>query len=122
MTDENDDDLDLEEIRSQATSMGAMMGLGFRQFDPEPSEEVKLAKRMMMAGNAIEDFVDYIEENDIDFANIDQREVLEMDHEERIVLHGFMATSGGFQRLGEALDDDDDDNPFKVSDGDDPIY
>jgi hypothetical protein len=131
MTDENDDDdFDIEDIRDQATQtggifgsmLGSAMGMQFSAVDTEPSPEVKLASRMMMAGNAIEEFVEYVEENDMDLDELDEQMMVEMDSDDRTVLYGFMSMNNGLVRLGELFEDDDDDNPFKVSDGDDPIY
>jgi hypothetical protein len=131
MTDENDDDdFDIEDIRDQATQtggifgsmLGSAMGMQFSAVDTEPSPEVKLAPRMMMAGNAIEEFVEYVEENDMDLDELDEQMMVEMDSDDRTVLYGFMSMNNGLVRLGELFEDDDDDNPFKVSDGDDPIY
>lgn len=87
------------------------------------SEGVDIAVRLVEAGGALNDFVDYLDKNDIDVAELDQREMMNLEYEQMAVVFGFIAMNDGMQSLREHFeDDDDDDNPFKVSGGDDPIY
>lgn len=131
MSDSNDDDdFDLGDIRNQATSgpMGGLFGPMMDTFmfnddvDDAPSQEVKIAVRMMKAGNALVEFMEYVEDNDIDLVDLDERGISHLSYEEKVVIYGFMSIGDGLERLSEHYDDDDEDNPFKVSDGDDPIY
>jgi hypothetical protein len=130
MSDENDDEIDLEDIRDQATST-SMAGMFSPMFDNlmfsgdvshEQSQELKIAIRMMKAGSALNEFMDYVEEHDIELTDIGEEDMQELTYEQRMIVFGFISMAEGLEKLGHHVEDDDDDNPFKVSDGDDPIY
>lgn len=130
MSDENDDEeFDLEDIRSEATGspMAGMFGSMFDSFmfngdvSDEPSQELKIAIRMMKAGSALNEFMEYVEAEDMDLEGLDEHDMQSLDYEQRLIVFGFMSMAEGLEKLGEHFEDDDD-NPFKVSDGDDPIY
>jgi len=131
MSDENDDEeIDLEDIRSEATGspMAGMFGSMFDGFmfdgdvSDEPSQELKIAIRMMKAGSALNEFMEYVEEEDMDLEGLDEHDMQSLDYEQRLIVYGFMSMAEGLEKLGDHFEDEDDDNPFKVSDGDDPIY
>mgnify|MGYP000016932553 CR=1 FL=1 len=90
--------------------------------DVEPSEEVKIAIRLMKAGNALDEFIEYIEEENIDLTDREAFANEDFDADQMMVLYGYFAFNQKVSELAEILDDDSDESPFKVSDGDDPVY
>lgn len=128
MTDDTDSSNDATEMRELYEEMvGAFQPMVETSFSAdvseEPEKEIEIAVRLTKAGYAFEEFLDYAEENDIDPTDISPREYEELDHEKRLMLLSFSSVSRAMVRFGEMFaDDDDDDNPFKVSDGDDPVY
>lgn len=132
MTDENDDRMDLTDILSgveneNTAAMGGMFGpmldtMFSTDTEEEPSEEVKIAIRMIKAGDALKQFVEYVKEEDLDIAELDPQQMRNMDYEHKLVILGFMSMNPGLEALADHFEQDDGDNPFKVSDGDDPVY
>lgn len=89
----------------------------------DPSEEVELAMRLLRASAAISEFVSYAEANDVEIDRRMQYDMATAEQDERCVMIGYLALAHAINELGEYLEDDDDeDSPFKVSDGDDPVY
>lgn len=77
----------------------------------------------MQAGQYLNEFVEYIEENDIDLSELESpQDIMQYDFENRAVVLSFLALSDSLIELGKQFDDESDENPFKVSDGDDPVY
>jgi 2-hydroxy-3-keto-5-methylthiopentenyl-1-phosphate phosphatase len=120
MDDENsDDDFDLRDFHEQATSGSTnpfgLFGSITGNTSPDYSEEVELAMKLIQAGEAFDEFVDYAKEHDIDLDGFDRRSMIELDMEQKIVMYGFLATASGLGRMDE-IDSSSDDNPFRVDD------
>lgn len=89
----------------------------------EYSDQIQLSIRLLKAGSAMRDFAEFVEDNEIDMSTLDQRTIQELDEEDQQVMYAFISMSSGLQSMADTFDSDDgDDNPFKVSDGDDPVY
>lgn len=135
MSNESNDDDDsedsIEDIVDQMDIGGSslfsdpfsMMSFG-TDVDHEYSDGLKLGIKMMKAGQTMQEFAEFAEQSDVDFGDLQQDDMVEIDEHEVYVLYGFLSMAYGMNRMGETIspDDDDDDNPFKVSDGDDPVY
>lgn len=135
-SDDTDEKLNDEEreygTNTFGSPFGSSFGLGFsllrnNEFDAdsgyEYSDQIQLSIRMLKAGSVMRDFAEFVDEHDIDMSTLDQHDIQEMDEENQQVMYAFISMSSGLQSMADTFDsDDDDDNPFKVSDGDDPVY
>lgn len=122
-TDEVDEEMVEEAFENMTELLENMFGPGPFGDDvqTETPEGIRIAILCMKAGHALDQVADYIEdETDIDFE--DPRAVNQSDLETQAVVMGVSVLADPMQRFAESVQDDDDDNPFKVSDGDDPIY
>jgi hypothetical protein len=104
-----DDEIDIQQL------FGAIPTAGY-------SEDTELAVKLVKASSAVAEFTEYMQETDTDFSDIATTELSELDPDEQMVMYAFCALSGSLKEMADQLDDDDDENPFKVSDGDDPVY
>jgi hypothetical protein len=101
--------------------MSSMLG-GFGTSSVELSEEAQLAVNAQKAGFVLREITEYIEDND-EFNPADESmDPQDLTRGQQSLLFALGSLGGDVEAYAEALDDDDDDNPFKVSDGDDPIY
>jgi len=133
-TNQSDDTIDLDEMMSRL-----LHSFGYRYpdaFGPDASafetddieetpESVKIARDSVTCAHALDRIADHIEDTDIDFHDHPQ-DVRTQDIDRRMVMFGIGTLGPPIERLCAAInnsdDDGDDDNPFTVSDGDDPIY
>lgn len=142
MTDSNDNTDDVNDETDDSTvghdyefdgagtnlfgSLGSTFGMMGSTFDTavddEPSEEIEIAVRLVKSTAALHQFLDYVDEHDIDPTEITMRDMEKLDYEQQLLVMSFSMMANGMVRFGEMFDDGDDDNPFKVSGGDDPVY
>lgn len=139
MTDENTSDDD-DTFESDAAEFGTESrqpftggGMGFLQammdgtsfsasVDESPSEELALAIRLMKSGDALADAAEFLDERDIDISELGPM-MSSLDRGESQVIFAISAMAGSLEKFSKQVSDGDDgDNPFKVSDGDDPVY
>lgn len=86
-------------------------------------EEYELSIRLLKARHAVEEFRTYADEEiDIDLSEARGGDIRDIDDVDRMVLNSFSALNSAYIELAQQFEDDDSENPFKVSDGDDPIY
>jgi hypothetical protein len=108
-------------------TVGPMMGASpFATDDIEETpESVTIARDSVTCAHALDRIADHIEDTDIDFHD-HPVDVRTQDIDRRMVMFGISTLGPPIERLCAAInnsdDDSDDDNPFTVSDGDDPIY
>lgn len=124
MTDEtesNDTDEYSMDFDSLFGSFQTSMGSSFGTETFEQPEEVEISVQLIKAAHAFNRFMDYTEEHDIDPTEIDPADFDDLDYEQQLLLTSFSSLAQAMIRFGEQSDDDDD-NPFKVGDGDEPIY
>lgn len=100
--------------------IGSMFDL---DVDDELSDGTETAIRVHKAADAVNELAEYIEEHDIEMEELTPHETVELDPGEHAVVMATASLGQALERFAEVTDsDDDDDNPFKVSDGDDPVY
>jgi len=99
------------------TSMfGDMFDTGFdATVDGDYSEETTLAIKMFKASETLDEFLDYIEDNDIDIEDFQSPRYIESaETDELTVLFGMMRFATSLERLNDHVTDDD--NPFRMDD------
>lgn len=108
---------------SETNPFGFLDMMFTSEMDHEYSDELELGVKLMKAGQAMSEFSDFVSESDIDFEEMDQRSMMNLDTDMAFVVYGYVMMSHGLNEMAEEIaDDDDDSNPFKVSDGDDPVH
>lgn len=128
MTDETEDDENESDGSVGQFDAGGLLGsMVSGSFDTdanhELSEEVTLAIRLLKSGGALSDAADFLDEHDIDISELSPAEMDSLDRGEKQVVFAISAMAGSMEKFSKQVTDDDDgDNPFKVSDGDDPVY
>jgi type II secretory pathway component HofQ len=126
MTNTGDDETDSSGPEFSGIMSGMLESLQ-TSFNPDPStsKDADVAMKLVQSADSVNDFMTYIDEHNIDlqqFIEHPNRTINELETEEQMVLYAFMSFMGELAKIGDAIDSSDDDNPFKVSDGDDPVY
>jgi hypothetical protein len=92
--------------------------------DGQLSDDQLLALRVQRAALTISDLAEWVDDNDYTLKDehIDPNDIDSFTDE--AILTSSAALSSALQDYADAAsgDDDDDENPFKVSDGDDPVF
>lgn len=132
MADENPDDEDDSELseedfeefydRVQEEMEQWTNFTGFNQYEFDPQESLSMSRedeisiKLYKAGSAIREFVQYLDEHD-EFDPTDDRIEYDMSHlsgDQRALMHAFASFGQDLNELSDRLDDDDDENPFRV--------
>ena len=126
MTDTNDSEDDygydfdpsFDELFGQP--MAGMFG-SFSEFTGDatsgPSEETEVAIKLIKSADAINQFAEYLEENDIDINDLTKSDVSGLTFEQQMMLSSFTMMAQSLEQITEQYDDSNDDNPFR-KDGD----
>lgn len=108
-----------QNVREEFAGFGTFgnVGMDRSDYEIEMSEEDEIAIELYKAGSAMRRFVQYLDTHD-EFDPSDDELKTGMDHlsgDQRALMHAFASFGQDLQELSDRLEDDDDENPFRVN-------